>query len=1043
MTKILSQLGLLILLDLGFILALMIGVIVPLRLFSQAALAVLKRNFVSYFSNPTGYVFLCLFMFLSSIAAFWPHAFFATNLATLDQLNKWFPFIMVFFIPAITMNIWAEERRQGTDELLLTLPAADFDIVIGKYLAAAATFTASLVFSQLFNFWVLASLANGDLDTPLFFVTYLGYWMIGLAMLSVGMVASFMTKNVTVSFVLGALFNAPLVFAIFADTILSAAMKPHLISRWSISDRFDDFGRGVTSLSSISYFALLVVIGVYISMVLIGSRHWARGLDEPGLRGKLVMVRAIQALVLILSAIAFILFLVFAPDYSLPAGIVLFLLIAGAFLATNSLVTGRSGPPMLSHYLVRVLAMILVLAGLNIFFSNHDLLRADFSEKKTSSLLSDSQTLIQNISKHPVRVQAFLSAQVPDEYIKTKLTLINTLKELQRTSGGKIIVELHDNLEEFSPEASLAEERFGIKRRTVVSHAQGEIRQVQFVLGAAFTQGLEKIVIPFFGNGTPIEAEVVRAIDTVGSGTRKTIGIVTTDARINGGFDFAGGRPQQIPKLMILDELERQYRLEEVNLASPLDVYDDKGNLRFAALLVVQPSSLDAKQLNNLIVALKAGQPSLIFEDPSPQLMPQIVGTSQDKPGQGGMMGMGAPPQPKGIEFRKLWEALDIAPVGDDGAQAGRAGPPKLPGNIVLQWFNPYRKIKALSETPVYIFTGVNLGAVFNPEEPAVANFNELVFLFAGGVEKAGKNKKLEFTELVTTSDQKKKLVQTGYISLEDLELAERSNIPTQLTDKMKGSGRRFTLAAWIRGEPEEQPAEEPKKTGAETAAKTPPKPLNVIYIADVDILNNFFVTQRNEPQTDVENFNWDNVPFLLNMVDAVAGDKRFLGLRQHKPKHSTLQRIDDVVTQAYNDEQQQIKTYDDTQKENRKTVEKEVENLKDAEQKFRDEVEKRSRDGNPMSDREITERNYQINMQQATAVTKLQQLSRKQERDKNQNMEKIRRKRDQKIRDVQNEFKLFSAVAPPVLPLLVGMLVFVYRLLREREGIAKSRLKY
>ena len=331
--------------------------------------AIFKRNFVSYFSNPTGYVFICVFVLLSSFAAFWPNEFFNANLANLDQLNQYLPYILLVFIPAITMSIWADERRQGTDELLLTIPAGDFDVVLGKYLAAVAIYTVSLLFSLVCNYVVLLNL--GEPDLGLFLGTYFGYWMVGLAMLAIGMVASFLTGNLTVGFMLGVLFNAPLgVCRRRVRQILASS------SGLSIAEQFRDFSRGVISFASVGYFLAIVALMLYLSMVLIGRRHWRGG------------ARAARW-----------------PDTT-PC----------AFLA-----------------------LVAVVISLNVFLTRHDRLRVDVTSEQLSSLSPQTRELIAKLdAKRPVVIEDFVSPNVPESYVQTRLNLLSTLRELQAVGGDKV-----------------------------------------------------------------------------------------------------------------------------------------------------------------------------------------------------------------------------------------------------------------------------------------------------------------------------------------------------------------------------------------------------------------------------------------------------------------------------------------------------------------------------------------------------------------------------------------------------------------------------
>src|SRR5262249_44080656 len=160
----------------------------------------------------------------------------------------------------------------------LTLPAHDLDVVLGKYLAAVGIYTVALGFS-LSHVVVLSFLGSPDLGVM--FATYLGYWLMGAMLIALGMVASLLSSNVTVAFILGALFCS---VPIFFDWVGSGFGGPlrRQIEDWSVPAQFHDFGTGVIPLSGLFYFIALAAAMLYLNMVLLGRRHWAGGEASKG-----------------------------------------------------------------------------------------------------------------------------------------------------------------------------------------------------------------------------------------------------------------------------------------------------------------------------------------------------------------------------------------------------------------------------------------------------------------------------------------------------------------------------------------------------------------------------------------------------------------------------------------------------------------------------------------------------------------------------------------------------------------------------------------
>ncbi len=948
----------LLLLDILF-LGVMMVIILLLARGRRVAYAVLKRNFFGYFSNPTGYVFLCLFVLLTSMAAFWPHEFFSSNLGTLSELNKWFTYIMLFFIPAITMSIWAEERRQGTDELLLTLPADDFDIVIGKYVAAAAIYTVSLLFSQLSNFVVLALLTSGEVDTGLFFTNYVGYWLIGLAMISLGMVASFLTNNLTVGFILGALFNAPLAFAAKSDTILGRPVARE-IKNFSLSERFDDFGRGVLSLSGSAYFLLVAFFGLYMCMILIGKRHWS---------------------------------------------------------------SGRDGGTRWVHYLVRALLLFVTVVAGSIFFRNRDWFRVDATELRVSSLAPVTSDMIRNLGRDSdIVVDAFISSDVPEMYAKTKYELVSLLKEFESTAKSANVpmeVRIYDSIAPSSEEEKQAEQQYGITPQTVRVRERGTISDQPILLGAAFRSGLQKVVIPFFEPGIPVEYELARSLTTVAKPARKKLGVLKTEAKMMGGLDMQSF--QQQPQQPIIEELGKEFELVDVNAASPIDPD------RIDVLLAVQPSSLSPEEMSNFIAAVGAGIPTAIFEDPQSAIDPSIPGTGDPKAPMGGGMFGGGAPQPKGA-IQPLWDLLEIDVPGQPSPQ-GFFAP-----DLCWQQYNPYPVLEAMEQaTDLWIFAreeapGAN--DALSEQSEITKGLKELMFLLAGTIRhKNGAT--TQFTPLVSTGDF------AGTIPISELRNIQRSGLNSSMELRNRRGpalGFPLVIAAAIEG-----PA---TSTAAEGDSPAVTKPLNVVYVSDVDCMSSVFVDIRKNPsQLDDIKFQFQNITFVLNVVDVLSGETKYPAIRRHVPTYSTLKLVEAQADEARKEEAQERSVVVD--KFNEKVAEAEEASAK-AERQFKEAVDKLQSEGaiDASKQQELLQRLQEYQIKQSQLSRKLDLEREKLQRERDRNIRDARRKADEAISKIQNNYKMLAVFIPPIPPLIVGIVVMVSRRLREREGISKTRLK-
>jgi ABC-2 type transport system permease protein len=886
---------------------------------SHVIKAVFWRNLASYFSGVLGYLFIVVFVVACAAAAFSPR-FFTNNLANLDQLSEFFPLLLLFIVPAVTMTTWAEEKRQGTDELLFTLPATDFEVLMGKYLAVLAVYTIALAFSS-FNLFVLGWYANPD--WWLLLTTYLGYWLAGSSLLAAGMFASVLTNSVTVAFVLGVAIGSIPVF------IGKLSVAHPIFTSLSLSEQMKEYSLGLIPLTSVAYFVSLTVLLLYLNAVFISKRHWSGG-----------------------------------PE----------------------------GATMWIQYLVRSVSLAVALISFNVLIvklSEAFPLSIDLTTEKLFTLSPETRKLIAGISKdRPVTIQAFISEEVPREQVTIQKRLKGLLRQYDREGGARLEVRFVD-VKPFTEEAEEAE-LLGIQKMNVFSEVEGRRSSQEIFMGAVVSSPVDEVVIPAFEAGTSIEYELTRSIRTVAEEKRLTVGILQTDSRVSGGFDMHTFR--QTPEWRIQTELKKQYKVEQVSADSPIDTK------KYDVLMAVMPSTLTQTQLNNLVDYVKAGRPTLIFDDP----LPVYDGMAQHaprlpKPRPGGMMGgFSAPPEQKGDDG-KLTSLLKVLEIAWDNGEVvfDIAGV-----NLHPEFAN------LISPELVFISTKTGNPSAFHPTSPVTSGLQEVLTFFPGEIRQR-KDSELDFKALLRTSTK------AGVHEWEEIARPVGGpfgggGIEINHNARRRLTNEAYTIAAHI--------------TGKDTKDH---KGVNCIFVADADLISNQLFNL--EAQQQLPNLRIDNVKFVLNCVDVLAGESAYLELRKRRPQLRTL-----TVLQAVADDLRKAQT------EERNKAEAEAkEQLDKAQERLTKVVEEIEKDTSLTP----IQKAQKVQIARETEQRKLDVARANIEQEKNRKFDRITIKTQQQIRAYEDRIRWLCILLPPIPAIVLGVIVLSARINAEYRNVEADRL--
>jgi ABC-2 type transport system permease protein len=235
----------------------------------NAILTICRREVQAYFNSAIAYLFVTVFLLLAGWFFF--SGFFVQGQADIRGLLELTPLMFLFFVPALTMRLISEEKRAGTLELLVTYPVRDHEVILGKFLAAMVLLAVAVAGTFAYTLTVSAL---GDLDQGMVVTGYLGMLLMGAAYTAIGLLASSLTQNQIVGFILG----IGMILVLFLlDKVLYfiPARLVGLFEFLSIDAHYHSMIRGVVDSRDLIYYGSVITLGLYLASLSLGRRKWS------------------------------------------------------------------------------------------------------------------------------------------------------------------------------------------------------------------------------------------------------------------------------------------------------------------------------------------------------------------------------------------------------------------------------------------------------------------------------------------------------------------------------------------------------------------------------------------------------------------------------------------------------------------------------------------------------------------------------------------------------------------------------------------------